>query len=118
MATVEGSLAQVKRNLFSKLDANSGFWQIPLHETNWNLTTFLTPCGRYYYKKLLFGLTSAPEIFCKEMSKITRGCVGVVVHIDDILVMGNNKDDHDINLKYVLRCIEESGMKLNEENVK
>ena len=50
MATVEGSLAQVKGNVFSKLDANSGFWQIPLHETSWNLTTFLIPWGRYYYK--------------------------------------------------------------------
>ena len=52
------------------------------------------------------------------MSKITRGCVGVVVHVDDILVMENNKDDHDINLKNVLRCIEESGMTLNEEKCK
>ena len=50
MATVEGSLAQVKGNVFSKLDANSGFWQIPLHETSWNLTTFLTPWGRSIIK--------------------------------------------------------------------
>ena len=66
METVEvrGSLSKIKGNIFSKLDANSGFWQIPLEKKCWALTTFLTPWGRYYYKKLPFGLTSAPEIFC------------------------------------------------------
>ena len=32
MATVEGSLGKIKGNIFSKLDANSGFWQIPLEK--------------------------------------------------------------------------------------
>ena len=65
MATVEASLAKIKGKIFSKLDSNSGFWQIPLNKNRWKLTTFLTPWGRFYYKKLPFGLTSAPEIFCK-----------------------------------------------------
>ena len=32
---------------FSKLDANSGFWQIPLAKDSRHLTTFITPFGRY-----------------------------------------------------------------------
>ena len=28
---------------FSKLDASSGFWQIPLHPDSTKLTTFITP---------------------------------------------------------------------------
>ena len=31
---------------FSKLDASSGFYQVPLHEDKWKLTTFITPLGR------------------------------------------------------------------------
>ena len=33
--------------IFSKLDPNSGFWQIPLSEQSKLLTTFITPYGRY-----------------------------------------------------------------------
>ena len=118
MATVEASLAKIKGNIFSKLDANSGFWQIPLNKNSWKLTTFLTPWGRYYYKKLPFGLTSAPEIFCKEITNITEGCKGVVVHVDDILVMGNTNEEHDRNLDVVLKRIHEVGMTLNEDKCK
>ena len=38
--------------LFSKLDANSGFWQIPLAEESKLYTTFITPFGRYCFNKL------------------------------------------------------------------
>lgn len=59
--------------LFSKLDANSEFWQIPLSEESRLLTTFITPFGRYCFNKLLFGIASAPEHFQKVMNKILGG---------------------------------------------
>ena len=36
----------------SKLDAASGFFQIPLEEESRDYTTFLTPFGRYRFKRL------------------------------------------------------------------
>ena len=47
--------------MFTSLDAASGFWQIPLHPESTKLTTFITPFGRYAFKRLPFGITSAPE---------------------------------------------------------
>lgn len=44
---------------FSSLDAASGVWQIPLHPESRKLTTFITPFGRYAFKRLPFGITSA-----------------------------------------------------------
>ncbi|UYV67206.1 K02A2.6-like [Cordylochernes scorpioides] len=41
--------------------ANSGFWQIKLSEEIQTLTTFITPFGRYKFKRLPFGISSAPE---------------------------------------------------------
>ena len=55
---------------FSKLDANSGFWQIPLSANSRLLTTFLTPYRRFCFNKLRFGVSCAPELFQKHMINI------------------------------------------------
>ena len=67
---VDTTLAQLAgAKLFSKIDANSGFWQIPLSPESRLLTTFITPWGRYCFNKLPFGIASAPEFFQRTMSE-------------------------------------------------
>ncbi len=68
--TIDDILAQITKGaFFLKLDANSGFWQIPLAEQSQSLTTFVTLIGRYCFKKFPFGISSAPEVFRKELRK-------------------------------------------------
>ena len=111
---VDETLAQLTgAKLFSKLDANSGFWQIPLSPASRLLTTFITPFGRYCFNKLPFGISSAPEHFQKRMSQILTGLEGVVCQMDDVLVFGINKTEHDSRLLSVLKRIEASGVTLN-----
>ncbi|XP_063072782.1 uncharacterized protein K02A2.6-like [Engraulis encrasicolus] len=100
---------------FSTLDASSGFWQLPLDPASQRLTTFITPKGRFCFKRLPFGITSAPEIFQREMSTLLREHKGTVVVMDDILVSGKTKAEHDSNLKAVLQTIKASGLKLNKD---
>lgn len=70
LPTTDEILAQVSgAKLFSKLDANSGFWQIPLAEQSRPLTTFITPFGRYCSNKLPFGISSASEVYQRRMSQ-------------------------------------------------
>ena len=49
------------------LDADSGFWQIPLEEESQGLTTFISPFGRYCFQRLPLGITFASEIFQRKM---------------------------------------------------
>ena len=88
LPAVDDTLAQLTRApTFSKLNANSGLWQIPLSATSRALTTFITPFRHYCFNKLLFGITSTPEHFQKRMSTIVEGLEGVLCLMDDVLVL-------------------------------
>ena len=49
--------------VFSKLDVNSGFWQVPLAEKSRLFTTFISPFGRYCYNKLAFAFRVPQSTF-------------------------------------------------------
>ena len=51
------------------------------------------------------------------MDKILNNCKGVVIHMDDVLIMGNDLEEHDNNLNEVLNRIED-GMTLNKDKCK
>lgn len=103
---------------FSSLDANSGFHQIPLDEKTSKFCTFATPFGRYRYLRLPFGISSAPEVFQQAMSQIFDGLPGVHVYIDDILVWGASKKQHDQRLRVVLKAAERAGLTFNAKKCK
>jgi hypothetical protein len=116
LPTVEQALAQLTdAAVFSKLDANSGFWQIPLAADSALLTTFITPFGRFCFHRLPFGITSAPEHFQRRMSEILEGLEGVICNIDDTLIYAKTQEEHDIRLKAALKRLQEAGVTLNKE---
>ena len=118
MKTVDDNLAKLQGStIYSKLDANSGFWQIPLDEKSRILTTFITPQGRYCFNRLPFGISSAPEVFQRIISKILVGLEGqgVIVHMDDILIHGRNEEEHDARVRKVLSRLQEAGVTLNDK---
>ena len=116
LPAVEQTLAQIAGAwVLSKLDANSGFWQIPLSKESALLTIFITPFGCYCFNRLPFSITSAPEHFHRWMSAILRDLEGVVCLIDDILVYSKTQQEHDDRLHAVLKRLEEAGLTLNKE---
>ena len=79
------------------------------------LTTFLTPFGRFCYNKLPFGISSAPEHFQRRMNNILAGIPGIVCHVDDVLIFGENQKEHDDRLTTALQAIQKAGLTLNHE---
>ena len=114
--SVDYNLALLGRSkIFTKLDAASGFWQLPLHPDSQLLTTFITPFGRYCLKRLPFGISSAPEIFQRAMSQILVDIPGIICHMDDILIHSDSKSDHDKKVRQVLKRLSEAGVTLNSK---
>ena len=109
---VDDTLAQMAgATVFSKLNANCGFWQIPLSES----CQKFTPFGRYYFKRLLFGICSAPEHFQQRKSAILAGNNGVLCHMDDVFIFGRDHDEHETRLRAALHTIQEAGVTLKRE---
>ena len=99
--------------VFSKFDATSGYWQLPLTGDSALLTTFATPFGRYCYRVLPFGISSASEIWQRAMADEFEHLEGVAVLADDILVWGTSVPQHDDRLRALLDKVRESGLRLN-----
>ena len=98
MLTTEQTLTLAKlagAKIVSKLDANCRFWLRKLSLNSKLLTTFITPWGRYCYRRLPFAISSTPKHYQKIMQKILAKLEGVECKMDDILVFGDTHEQHD-----------------------
>lgn len=100
-------------SIFSKIDATAAFFQIKLSEASSKLCVFNTPFGRYYFKRLPYGISSAPEIFHRHFKELFENIQGCEVFIDDIVIYAKNKEEHDFILNKVLYTVKENGVILN-----
>ncbi|XP_028404164.1 uncharacterized protein K02A2.6-like [Dendronephthya gigantea] len=99
--------------VFSKIDLKWGFHQVELTEDSRDITTFVTHRGLYRYRRLMFGITSAPEKYQKIISDVLAGCNGVANIADDLIVYGADLSEHDENLYKVLTRLREKGLTVN-----
>ena len=102
---------------FTKLDARSGYWTIKLSNDSSLLTTFNTPFGRYRYLRLPFGLKSSQDEFQRRVDECFEGLDGVIALVDDIIVHGKTRQEHDENLRRALLRSRERGLKLNRDKL-
>ena len=99
---------------FSKLDANSAYWQIPLESSAREKTAFVTKDGLFELVRTPFGLCNSPATYSRAMGKILNGLTWktVLAFLDDICVLGKSVEDHFQNLDVVLQRFSDFGLKL------
>ena len=81
--------------VFSKLDIKWAFHQVELSEASRPITTFATHKGLFRYKRLMFGVSCAPEMYQRVIQQVLEGCDGVRNIHDDIIVHGQTTEEHD-----------------------
>lgn len=89
---------------FTTMDCSQGFYQISVDVRDRHKTAFSTPIGNYQFTRCPFGARNSCAVFQSEMNRIfAEGLfTRCVVYVDDILVMGKTKVEHDQNLAWVL----------------
>ena len=116
MPTIEDLVADLNgATVFSKLDLSSGYHQLELERESRHITTFSTHVGLRRYKRLMFGINAASEIFQNAIEEILTGLPGCKNISDDIIVFGATTAEHDQNLYGVLTRLQQHDVRLNKE---
>jgi len=102
---------------FTKLDLKNGFNLIRIREGDEWKTAFWTRYGLFEFNVMPFGLTNAPSTFQDMMNHVLSDIldVGVLAHMDDILVYGKTEEKHDRLVKEVLGRLQENGLAVSLE---
>ena len=101
----------------SIIDASSRYHNLKLDKQSPYLTMFACPFGRYRYKCLPFGAVLAGNMFQHKSDEIFNDIPNVFGIVDNILVIGYDKDgtDHDETVYKVLMQYQDVNLKLNKE---
>ena len=102
--------------VFSKSDLSNAHHQVELGESSWHIRTFVTHASLFRYKRLLFGVNAASELFQKAISDLTS-IPGVKNLSDNIIIYGRNQISHDSSLRSTLEHLQNAGARLNREKI-
>jgi len=101
--------------IFSKIDLQNAFLQIPLSDKSKELTTINTIWGLYRYRFMPFGLTVAPAIFQDAINQVLNGLEGVKAYQDDIIVYASSREKHEIHLAALLNRLRKLNVRINAD---
>ncbi|KAK3924201.1 hypothetical protein KUF71_002472 [Frankliniella fusca] len=104
------------QEIFTVLDLKWGFWHATLDDKSSMLCTFSTPHGLYRFKKMPFGICSAPETFQFLTEQAFQG-TGAIIYFDDCLITGKTYAEHDAKLMKFMQRAKEQNIRFNCDKI-
>ena len=103
--------------LFSTFDLTSGYFQIPLKETDIPKSAFVCKYGHFEMTRMPFGLNNAASTFQRTMELALQGLqwITCLIYIDDIIVFGRSFNEHISRIEEVFKRLRQAGLKLKPQ---
>lgn len=110
---IDDLLARVPPNcVFSKLDLEKAFFQIPLRESDQPKSAVITPFGLYQYTVMPMGLKNASQTLQRYVDTTLSGGSNTIAYCDDILLF-TSPQDHADSLDLLLQKLHNAGLVVN-----
>ena len=117
-AQAVADIAATNAKFFTVLDALKGYHQCPLDEDSQDLTTFITPFGRYKYLRAPYGISSISEHYDRRMAEAFTGLTGFRRVVDDIIIYDCDEQQHTAHVRQFLQRCAEKHIALNLDKCK
>ena len=115
--TPEGAIGKIKNGVkfFSTFDCLHGYHQIEVDEGSRHLLQFITPFGRYAYKRCPMGLVSSGDEFCRRVDEAISGIGQLSKVMDDLLAFDESYKEHMQRVYKVLMTCRRNNITLNAD---
>ena len=105
-------------SIFSTLDCNSGYWQIPIAVEERDKTAFVSHTGAWQFTRMPFGLANAPATFQRALDILLAGVKWqfCLVYLDDVIIFSKTEEEHINHVDSVLKILRQAGVTLKLKN--
>ena len=105
------------KKYISKFDLAKGYWQISMRPCDRPKTAFRTPDGLFQFRKMPFGLKTAPASFARLMRKLDLERHSALNFFDDVLVANDEWKTHMESCDQVLGTFSHHGLTVRPTKV-